>query len=736
MNTTKQETITPALALNSLKETGEAPNWLTVEGYTVMSKGYLLKGETPRSAWKRVVSGGVKDYIGSERAERVFSYLWNGWLGLASPVFSNLNTTRGLPISCYSIHVEDSISGILDSTSELAVLAKHGGGVGVYWGDVRARGSLIQNGANGTSEGVIPFMHMQDATTLAVSQGSSRKGASAAYLPIEHADASEFIRMRRPLGDVNRQNLNIHHGVTITDDFMRSLKDPSHPKCKHNRELWKELLTTRLETGEPYIMFYDNVNKNLPECYKSRGLKVETSNLCLSKDTLVLTKEFGGVRIEDLVGKEVTIFDGENWVKNSSFRKTQNSAKLYRIRLSGGSFVDATSNHRWFAAPERLRMSEALTKKDGFKELTTGQLRVGMKLSFHMEESNRYCADFSMITAIEEVDGMHEVYCTTVPSTSKFALANGLMTGNCSEILLHTDNDHSFVCCLSSVNLEKYDEWKDNKNFIGDCVWFLDAVMEDFITKGKNIKGFERAVRFAENSRALGLGVLGWHSLLQKKSLPFDSFQSMMLNTEVFRRIQLDAVKASKELALEKGAPLWCSGLKEPVRNSHLISLAPTATNSVISGGVSPGIEPVVANAYLQKTAKGTFIKRNEALVPVLEKYNQNTEEVWKGITANNGSIAHLSFLTDHEKEVFKTAYEINQVSIVKQAASRQKYIDQGQSLNIFVPCTVNPKDFHDLHYLAWESGIRTLYYSRSTSITGAGMKSNINKDECKACEG
>jgi ribonucleoside-diphosphate reductase alpha chain len=585
LNTTRQETISPALVLKSLKETGEAPDWLTVEGYTVMSKGYLLKGETPRSAWRRVVSGGVNDHIGSEKAERIFNYLWNGWLGLASPVFSNLNTTRGLPISCYSLHVEDSISGILDATSELAVLAKHGGGVGVYWGDVRARGSLIQNGANGTSEGVIPFMHMQDATTLAVSQGSSRKGASAAYLPIEHGDASEFIRMRRPLGDVNRQNLNIHHGVTITDDFMRSLKDPSHPKCKHNRELWKDLLTTRLETGEPYIMFYDNVNKNLPECYKSRNLNVSTSNLC-------------------------------------------------------------------------------------------------------------------------------------------------------SEILLHTDNDHSFVCCLSSVNLEKYDEWKDDKDFIGDCVWFLDAVMEDFITKAKNIKGFERAVRFAENSRALGLGVLGWHSLLQKRSLPFDSFQSMMLNTEIFRRIQSDAVNASKELALQKGAPLWCSGLKEPVRNSHLIALAPTATNSVISGGVSPGIEPIVANAYLQKTAKGTFIKRNEALVPVLEKYNQNTEEVWKGITANNGSVAHLSFLTDHEKEVYKTAYEINQVSIVKQAASRQKYIDQGQSLNIFVPCTVNPKDFHDLHYLAWESGIRTLYYSRSTSITGAAMKSNINKDECKACEG
>jgi ribonucleoside-diphosphate reductase alpha chain len=364
---------------------------------------------------------------------------------------------------------------------------------------------------------------------------------------------------------------------------MESLKDETHPECKRNRELWKDLLKTRLETGEPYILFYDNVNKNVPECYKANGLKVETSNLC-------------------------------------------------------------------------------------------------------------------------------------------------------QEILLHTDSDHSFVCCLSSVNLDKYDEWKQDEHFISDCVWFLDAVMEDFINKAKHIKGFERAVRFAEKSRALGLGVLGWHSLLQKKSLPFDCFDSMMLNTEIFRKLNLESTKASQDLAIEKGEPEWCKGFG--VRNSHRLALAPTATNSVISGGVSPGIEPIIANAFLQKTAKGTFMKRNAYLAPVLEKYDQNNEEVWKSIALNNGSVLHLDFLSEHEKEVFKTAYEINQVVIVRQAASRQKYIDQGQSLNIFVPCSVNAKDFHDLHYLAWEQGIRCLYYSRSTSAMSNSTKSNIDKTECRSCEG
>jgi ribonucleotide reductase alpha subunit len=592
--------------------------------------------------------------------------------------------------------------------------------VGVYWGDVRPRGSLIQSGANGASEGVIPFMHIQDSVTLATNQGSVRRGASAAYLPIEHGDAEEFIRMRKPSGDINRQNLNIHHGVTIGDDFMRSLTDSSHVKHKHNRTLWLELLKTRLETGEPYIMFRDTVNNNTPDCYKKNNLKVETSNLCLSGDTKVLTQSFDLVPIKDLVGREVSIFDGENWTLNSSFRKTQDSAILYRIRLSSGSYVDATDNHRWF-----VKVDDSLLEK------RTISLQVGDSL-----ETSIYSKHESIkILSIEKLEGTHEVYCTTVPSTTKFALANGLMTGNCSEILLHTDNDNSFVCCLSSVNLDKYDEWKNDSMFIKDCIWFLDAVIEEFIDKASSIEGFERAISFAKNSRALGLGVLGYHSLLQRKSLPFDSFESMMLNSEIFRKLQTESLAGSRELALMYGEPEWCKGFG--IRNSHQLAIAPTATNSVISGGVSPGIEPIIANAFLQKTAKGVFLKKNPSLVTVLEKYGKNDEDVWKDIAVTGGSVQHLDFLSELEKEVFKTAYEINQVAIIKQAASRQKYIDQGQSLNIFVPHNIDAKLYHLLHMEAWKSGVKTLYYSRATSaLSGHSVASNINLNECKACEG
>jgi ribonucleoside-diphosphate reductase alpha chain len=569
-------------ALHSLKELNEAPSWLTDEGYQMLAKGYLLHGETPRGAWRRVTSKAA-EYSGLERSERIFSYLWNGWLGLASPVLSNYNTTRGLPISCYSLHVPDSVSGIADSIKEMMLLSKHGGGVGSYWGDVRGRGTPIQGGANGKSEGVVPWLHIQDSATIATAQGGVRKGASASYLPVGHKDIHEFIGMRRPSGDTNRQNLNIHHGVCIDDDFMKSLTNDSHKDCFENRKKWQAILSARLETGEPYLFFSDNVNNARPECYVKNNLMISTSNIC-------------------------------------------------------------------------------------------------------------------------------------------------------SEILLHTNDKSTFVCCLSSVNLDRYDEWKGNGTFIEDCIWFLDGIIEDFIEKTENLEGFERARNFAISSRALGLGVMGWHSLLQSKSLPFDSFQAMMLNSEIFKFIQEYSDKASQKLAAEKGEPEWCKGFG--VRNSHRIALAPTASNSVISGNVSPGIEPVVANAFMQKTAKGTFIKQNEKLRPILSSYERNTEEVWKDIAMNNGSVQHLKFLSEHEKSVFLTAYEINQMSLIRQAAQRQKYIDQSQSLNLFFPADVDPNYFHRVHYEAWKMGVKTLYYTRTTSILSGSQAGKDLSKECKACEG
>lgn len=571
--------------LSNLIKEGEAPKWLTEDGYQTISRGYLLPDETPKQAWLRVCNSSAHNLGKPDLADKFFDIIWRGWFGLASPVFANMGTNRAYPISCFSNHVEDSIQSILDKNKELGLLSKAGGGVGIYMGELRSRGALIRGGQNGKTDGVIPFSKIFDSTVIAISQGYTRRGAAAVYLPIEHGDSEEFLRIRRPSGDVNRQCLNLHHGLTVTDAFMHSLKAGD----RKNRELWQEVLKTRVETGEPYLMYYDNVQKARPESYIRNNLSVKTSNIC-------------------------------------------------------------------------------------------------------------------------------------------------------SEILLFTDPEHTFVCCLSSMNLYKWEEWKDT-DAVQLAIWFLDGVMQEFINKAEGVEGYENAVRFAQKGRAIGLGVFGFHTLLQDKGYDIEGLQAKMLNNIIFKRIREQAEIATQDLAKEYGEPEWCKGLGR--RNTHLLALAPTATNATISGGVSPTIEPWAANVFSQKTAKGTFIKTNKLLERDLESIGKNTPEIWKRISHNEGSIQNLD-LPKELKAVYKTAKEINQFSLVSLAADRDKFIDQGQSLNLFFPANSSPKYIHEVHYKAWESGIKTLYYLRTSSLAkgDVGTKDYERKvysrseEECISCEG
>jgi ribonucleoside-diphosphate reductase alpha chain len=576
--------------LNKYKKDGEAPQWMTLAGYTTVSRGYRLKGETPKGMYERVANSAAKYVMakgainGMSRlatAEMFFSAMWNNWLCPASPVLSNLGLDRGLPISCYGNDVGDSIQRIMECASELALLTKGGGGVGMNLQRVRPRGSLIKKGENGTSEGIIPFMKIYDSTIIGISQGSTRRGAASVNLNIEHGDWHEFARIRRPEGDVNRQCSNLHHCTLIDDSFMRKVIDGDYDA----RAKWSELMKARMETGEPYIMYKDNVNKANPEAYKKNNLEVDMTNIC-------------------------------------------------------------------------------------------------------------------------------------------------------SEITLYTDDEHSFICCLASANLVKWDEWKDQKikgfSLPQIMTIFLNAVLDEFIDKGSRLPGLEKVVRHAQKGRAIGIGVLGWHTLLQSKGMSFESFPTMMLNSEIFKFIHSESTDMSKQLAKLYGEPEWCKDTE--MYNSHLIAIAPTRSNSIISGDVSPGIEPIIANAYVEKTAKGTFIRKNQCLMILLDKHGKNNDKVWKDIARKHGSVQHLDFLSDDEKNVFKTAYEINQIAIVNQAAQRQKFICQSQSLNLFFPVDVKPSVFNNIHIKAWEMGVKTLYYCRSKAGIQADMASR--DDECLSCEG
>lgn len=565
------------MTLQELKEKGEAPEWLTEEGFQTLSNGYLLPFETPRQVYKRVARAAALHYPGKELyyETRFFDLFWNNLLGLASPILANMGTDRGLPCSCNSIHVGDSISSIFSKVKEFAHLTSKGAGVGIYLGDIRPKGSMIKTGGN--SEGVIPWAKVFDSTTIAVSQAGTRRGANAFYLPIEHLDAEDFLHIRRHTGDLNLRTLNSNHAFTITDQWMQEMLDGNAAK----RNMWSEVLKTRFETGEPYLMFIDAVNRANPQAYVNNNLKVSTSNIC-------------------------------------------------------------------------------------------------------------------------------------------------------SEITLYTDPNHSFVCLLSSLNLLRWNEI-ESSDAIEMSIYFLDAVMEEYITKTRTMEGFEASHRSALKGRAIGLGVMGWHSLLQSRMIPFDSFDAMMLNARIFSTIRSRAEKASRELALMKGEPEWCKGTG--MRHTHLLAIAPTVSNATISGGISPSIEPWAANIFVQKTAKGNFIKKNKQLEALLEAKGKNTPEVWNEINKNLGSVQGLKFLSDEEKEVFLTFREINQHAIVKQASQRQKWIDQAQSLNLAFPSNVDPKYIHEVHIEAWKQGLKTLYYLRAEGV----LKGDVafrSADECKACEG
>lgn len=554
---------------------------------TTIQGGYLLPNETPKQAYQRLVQTALeynKDLCDSEKDWdyfyfRFFEMLWEGWLIPSTPVMSNFGTDRGLPISCFSAHIGDDMYELVRKNAEMAILSKHGGGTALDYSAIRPIGSPIKNGLVGTSDGIIPFIKGNDSWILASKQGKMRRGAVAIYLNAEHKEYPQFLEIREPKGDVNRQCHNIHQGAIFTDEFMQ--KVVSHNG--HERELWTETLKKRVKTGEPYVMYIDNANKVRPQFWQDQGLKIRHSNLC-------------------------------------------------------------------------------------------------------------------------------------------------------AEIMLPTDSNHTLVCCLSSLNLFKYDEWKD-KNIPFYATLFLDAVISDFIEKGKSIQGIEDAVRFAEKSRALGLGALGWHSYLKSKMIPFVGIQANSLTKLIFGQIQKESIKASQHLAKVYGEPEW---LKEQgYRNLTNIAIAPNRSSSKLAGGLSQGIEPDAAVGYMDDDAKGVHIRKDFQFEALLESKGKNTEAVWDEIFENKGSVQTLDFLTDKEKEVFRTFKEINQLELVKQAGIRQQYIDQGQSINLAFPQDAPAKFINKVHIEAWKLGLKSLYYFRSESILRADSKQQRDLySECLMCEG
>ncbi len=578
---------------------------LTDFGKTTLEDRYLLAGESYQDMFARVATAFADD---ADHAQRIYDYISKLWFMPSTPVLSNGGAGRGLPISCFLNAVPDSLEGIQGVWNENVHLASNGGGIGTYWGGVRSIGEKVK-GAGQTS-GIIPFIRVMDSLTLAISQGSLRRGSAAVYLDIHHPEIEEFLEIRKPSGDFNRKSLNLHHGISITDEFMEAVRDGGmfglrSPKTKEvvkevdARSLWQKILEIRLQTGEPYLIFSDTVNRAMPQHQRELGLSVRQSNLC-------------------------------------------------------------------------------------------------------------------------------------------------------SEIMLHTGKDHlgaerTAVCCLSSVNAETFLEWRDHPTFIEDVMRFLDNVLEDFIQRAP--PEMANAVYAAKRERSVGLGLMGFHTFLQAQNVPFESALAKSWNMRLFKTLRRQCDAASRTLAAERGP---CPDAEERgimERFSHKLAIAPTASISIICGGTSAGIEPIPANIYSHKTLSGTFAVKNPYLERLLEQTGNNTPAIWDSILENEGSVQHLDFLSQDDKDVYKTAFELDQRWVVELAADRTPEVCQSQSINLFLPGDVDKWDLHMLHYQAWERGCKSLYYLRSKSVQRAAhagtevhvaVEASGNKtdyEECLACQ-
>jgi len=579
---------------------------LTDFGKTTLEDRYLLAGESYQDMFARVATAYADD---ADHAQRVYDYISKLWFMPSTPVLSNGGAGRGLPISCFLNAVPDSLEGIQSVWNENVHLASNGGGIGTYWGGVRSIGEKVK-GAGQTS-GIIPFIRVMDSLTLAISQGSLRRGSAAVYLDIHHPEIEEFLEIRKPSGDFNRKSLNLHHGISITDEFMEAVRDGAmfglrSPKTKEvvrevdARSLWQKILEIRLQTGEPYLIFADTVNRAMPQHQRELGLSVRQSNLC-------------------------------------------------------------------------------------------------------------------------------------------------------SEIMLHTGKDHlgverTAVCCLSSVNAETFLEWRDHPTFIEDVMRFLDNVLQDFIDRAP--PEMANAVYAAKRERSVGLGLMGFHTFLQAQNVPFESALAKSWNMRLFKTLRRQCDAASRTLAAERGACPDAAERGMMERFSHKLAIAPTASISIICGGTSAGIEPIPANIYSHKTLSGTFAVKNIYLERILEQTGHNTPAVWDSILENEGSVQHLDFLSQDDKDVYKTAFEIDQRWVVELAADRTPDICQSQSINIFLPGDVDKWDLHMLHWQAWERGCKSLYYLRSKSVQRASHAggetheavdmsgvARTDYEECLACQ-
>ena len=686
--------------------------WANDAGLQFMYPDYLDQNETPQT---RVIdiANNAENILGINGfADKFYNYMAKGYYSLSTPVWKNFGKENGSPISCFGIDIQDDTSDILRGVAEIGMMTKQGGGTAGYFGKLRPRGAKISGGSK--SNGSVSFMPLFQEVTNTISQ-TNRRGFFAAYHDIDHDDFDEFMKARTE-GDTLQ---TIALALCVSDDFMKRVENGD----KEAQRRWVKVIKKRDESGFPYLYFTDTANKNKPQVYKDKNMMLRHSQMCVGRYTLVTTKD-GEFIISDLENKRVEVWNGLEW-SNVEVFKTGKNQKLKKVKVFRSLYndkgtlitgnileLDCTEYHKWY-------------NKIG-QEFRTYELSKGMLLlDSNLPNGNK--AKYEIIDILD-LDGLHDTYCFTEPKRN-MGMFNGILTGNCNEIYEYTDENVSFVCALSSINLLHWDEIK-NTDAIETLTYFMDAVYTEFINKAENVPFMDKAVRFAKYHRSIGIGVLGWHSYLQRNNLPFACMESNFKTTEIFKTIDERTLKASKELAVKYGEPTILKGYGE--RFTTRTALAPTTSSSFILGQVSPSIEPLLSNCFVKDLSKGKFFWKNPFLEDLLEGKGLNNDDIWDKIMKNDGSVQYLDELTEKEKEVFKTFAEISQKEIIIQASIRQKFIDQGQSLNLMLHPETTMKENNSLLFEAWRLGLKGLYYQRSANVA---QKVSRDITNCTSCE-
>lgn len=681
----------------SLQRQGRIPDWYLTGSWSMFKNKYLYQASDVREQFARIAKTAAKHLIDIDVAtvqqaeEKFFSLMWRGVLSPATPVLSNTGTKRGLPVSCQGSYALDSIEDIYRVKKELALHSKHGFGTSVYLGNIRPRGTPISVG--GKAEGVVPVFRGLVQDSQYVSQGNTRRGSIGQYLEIEHSDVDELIDYIV----ANPEDANV--GWNISDAFIEKC-DRGNPEAVRR---FKRTLAFKMQTGRGYDFFVDRANRLAPQAIKNSGVPIKASNLCVSGDTLILT-DTGEVRIADVVGTVQRVWNGEEW-SPVAVHKTGENQELVRVVLTDGRKLDCTKYHKFYDYTG--------------KELRAADLHSGLRLESCFEGA-------SVVDYVTEVEGLHDTFCFNEPYRHR-GVFNGILTGQCSEIALPSNELYSFICVLSSVNLIHWDSIKNSDDVFWITV-FLDCINSEFIKLGAKIPGLERSVKFARDFAALGMGVCGFHTLLQKKRIPFESLEAMFLNREIFEFLDKESRRASAWLAEKKGCAKWAEGTG--MRNSTRMAIAPTKSTALLMGGVSEGINPDPAMTYTQASAGGDLLRVNNEILPLMRERGAYKQSEFEEMNKRGGSVQHVDWLDDHEKLVFRNAFELNMEAHVRMTSQRQRYIDQGQSMNLFHPADEDPRWISHIRRMVFkDEWIKGIYYTYSTREIKAAPR------ECVACQ-